>query len=153
MRSAKLRCVARSRFAKLRSRCAALRSRFPNLPSRCAATSQLREATSRYASQLRATHRNLALLIATSRSATSQLRVTYNQRCNGGPSRPWRSVFKNFIAPIEIKCDCLADIMCTYEHKRHAILCVYMPCMSTQSVNDDRLIFLELEAARASTGL
>ena len=37
-----------------------------------AATSQLREATSRYASQLRATHRNFALRIATSRSATSR---------------------------------------------------------------------------------
>ena len=52
---------------------------------------RLRNAAQRlrnFAKRPRATHRNFALRIATSRSATSQLRVTYNQRCNGGPSRP-----------------------------------------------------------------
>ena len=49
----------------------------------------------------------------------------------------WRSVCINFIAPIEIKCYWLSGIMCTYENKRHAIMCAYMLCMHAQSVNDD----------------
>ena len=61
----------------------------------------------------------------------------------------WRSVFNNFIAPIEITCDWLAGIMCTYENKRHAILCVYMSCMSSQSANYD--LFLECLGFLSST--
>ena len=50
---------------------------------------------------------------------------------------------------ILIKCDWLAGIMCTYENKRHAILCVYVPCMSSQSANDD--LFLECLGFLSST--
>ena len=67
----------------------------------------------------------------------------------GGVVILWRSIFNNCIAPIEIKCDWLAGIMCTYENKRHAIICVYMPCMSTQSINDD--VFLECLGFLAAT--
>ena len=73
--------------------------------------------------------------------------------CNGHPPEEvvilWRSIFNNAIAPIEIQCDWLAGIMCTYENKIHVILYVYMPCMSTQSVNDD--IFIECLGFLAAT--
>ena len=61
----------------------------------------------------------------------------------------WRSVFNNFIAPIEIQFDWLAGIMCTYESKKPDILCFHMPCMSTELVNDDT--FLECLGFLAST--
>ena len=58
-------------------------------------------------------------------------------------------IFNNFIAPIENFFYWLAGIVCTYENKRHAIICVYMPCMSTQSINDD--VFLECLGFLAAT--
>ena len=97
MRSAKLRCereVAMRSAKSLREVAKSMRSVAKSLREVAKslridfATSRsdfaLRIATSRYASQLRATHRNFAKR----NFATSQLRVTYDQRCNGGPSRP-----------------------------------------------------------------
>ena len=66
MRSAKLRCVARSRFAKLRSGFAKLHR---------ATHRSFAKRLRNFAKRLRAAHRNFALRIATSRY-TSQLRAS-----------------------------------------------------------------------------
>ena len=77
MRSAKsLREVAKS----LRSVAKSLREVAKSLRSDFATS----RSDFALASQLRATHRNFAKR----NFATSQLRVTYDQRCNVGPSRP-----------------------------------------------------------------